>query len=81
MIDLRKQPPFTTFQSRYKIGDTVWHARGVYNIPIDFKVYSIRFGFDPYGKLLAYYCSISDPHRWIDENDVFPNEQECYNSL
>jgi hypothetical protein len=82
MIDLRKQPPFTTYQSRYKIGDVVWYPGGAYSIPISFKVLCIKFQFDRYGDLKTYYSDESGPETyWQDQDDLFPTEQECYNSL
>ena len=83
MIDLRKQPLLPhTYTSRYGIGDTVWHAKGVYQIPISFRILSVKFQFDAYGSLLTFYAYVSGQSSyWHEESELFPTEQDCYNSL
>jgi hypothetical protein len=80
-IDLRKIP-VTTFQSRYNIGDWVWFMMGVYQIPIKQRVLSVRFQYDEFGVLVTYYIFKVYPQvKELTQEEVFTNEQDCYNSI
>lgn len=81
-INLQKQPPQgAAYTSQYEIGEVVWHAKGVYCIPIEFMILSVRFQYNAYGKLIAYYSYDLDSRLWYEESELFPTEQECINSI
>lgn len=82
-IDLRKQPPRPhAYNSKYGIGDIVWHTRSAYRITMCNRILSVRFQYNPYGELISWYCFNEAPSDWwIEESELFQTEQEAENSL
>lgn len=82
-IDLRKQPPRPhAYNSKYGIGDIVWHTRSAYRITMCNRILSVRFQYDMYGNLTTLY-QFGETHLdwWIEESELFQTEQEAENSL
>lgn len=71
-----------TVNTKYSIGNFVWHAKGIYNIPIRLQIREILLRFNEYGKLLIMYNLLGDMDRWwVSEEDLFDTIEQLNESL
>lgn len=69
-----------TISTKYSIGDYVWHAEGVYAIPVQVRVKDILASFDEFGVLIISY-GFGDRDWRIVQDYVFISEQACQESV
>lgn len=67
-----------TIETKFNIGQPVWHCAGVYEVPVQDIIFAIKVQYNEYGQIETYYTF---PTRiswdgWIKESDLFASHQE-----
>lgn len=67
-----------TIETKFSIGQPVWHCVGVYDVPVQDIIFAIKLRYNEYGQIETYYTF---PTRiswdgWVKESDLFASQQE-----
>jgi hypothetical protein len=65
-----------TINTKYSIGDPVWHASGAYQVQLHRLVFSIKITFNEFGKLTTMYSFPEWSDNWVDESELHSTPDE-----
>lgn len=70
-----------TIVCKHDIGDPLWHAAGVYSIPLQKLIYSIKFEYNDLGVKEVFYRFEKESTVWYSESVVFNTLSELQHYL